>query len=548
MSHPTGAEDGFIVSESFCRRGALLELPTITGSWGSKTYPLNTYGTLDGKIYRPFPTIGSRIRDDGLVFAFRSYNPKYDALEMGSDRLSNPEEIDTIHDIKVYSTPGAYVYDIEIVSGKDESKQKPNTPTLLAEEAESYIGYTRNYYDGILESYYSFSKDKNSLVLSDKLTNLVVRALGDIPNARNLNNSGIIRRTIKKVPIDEYVIKIKAYYKRTLHKGSKIAGKHGNKGVICGFMKDEDRPVDMHGNVVDIIKYEKGIVARMNLGQVYEQYINAASRDLTKDITVACFNLYTYLKDNNPRYLTDDILNTCTNNLTIDFRNIIAKETIDFLWAKVLAYYEIVSPLMYKACMRIYNDDAGRLNHLEKIVRYGIYLTIPPDNDNINPDIYEKIEALIKPTYGRIHYTNLAGERVKTKVKVFVGHEQFIVLEKSDQQPMAVSSGPLQHHGLLSRSTKVNRNSHAGKVHPVKAVSETEGRMFANFLGMNVVNKMHLLANSPEAHRCLVQALMEAEKPSILPVLDLPLGSSRARLYVSSIFTGFGLEIKGAKL
>lgn len=504
MSHFATEQDGFAVSESFCKRGRLLELPVVVGSWGSKTYPLNLYG--DEYTYKPFPDIGDKIREDGLVLAFREYDPMYDALDMGVYRLTESNEVSATHDIKVYSTPGATVYDIEILSNIEEPKSKPNTPEAIAGQPNRYLAYTINYYNGILSVYDSI-KGKPETVISHKLNQLIVRALGDRPNSRKTSGGGIIRRTIKRVPLDEYNIKIRARYQRVLSLGSKIAGKHGNKGVICHIMKDKDRPIDIDGNIVDVICHQKGIAGRMNCGQIYEQWITAVSRDLSK-----------LVKE------------------TIE-KNINPEEVIN----KLMRYYSIIMPLTEKLLKKYTEEEM--YEHLLRIGRNGIYNIIPPDNDYIGPDIYEKILDFIVPVYDRIWYTDAVGRRVRTKTKVFVGIEQFLVLEKSDQQPMAVSSATLQPHGLLARSSKANRGAHPGKIHPIKNVSETEGRILANYTGGYTFAKFHLISNSPEAHAILVEWIMRSNAPTRLPELKLPMESGRPRRFITSVFTGFGVEI-----
>lgn len=230
LSIPSTIEDGFAVSESFCKRGALLELPTITGQWGKKYYPLNIYG--DDNHFKAYPDVGDKIRPDGLVFAIREYNDSFDALEMTTKSL---REVDMINDIRIYGHAGATVYDVTVESGIGESKAKPTTPIAMTKQSERYIGHIREYYNGIIESYETILRtiDKNPR-LSPRLNQLITRAYADQPNNPRYKNQtgGIIRRTYKMVQLDEYRVVIKAYKTLELNKGSKLSNNHGGSLIL----------------------------------------------------------------------------------------------------------------------------------------------------------------------------------------------------------------------------------------------------------------------------------------------------------------------------
>lgn len=229
LSLPCTIEDGYGISESLCKRGALLELPVVLGSWGRKTYPLNLYSD-NPLIYKPFPDIGDTIREDGLVFAFREYDNNFDALEMSNESLM---EVDMVHDIRVYGTPGAYVYDVTVESGIGESNFKQVTSPLMAVQPNNYIKQYSDYFSSILEIYDQvILKDRNAR-LEPKLMNLITRAYADKPNlVKNTTNiPGIIRRVYKGIPLDEFRVSIHAKKRVPLRMGAKISGFDGNRPI-----------------------------------------------------------------------------------------------------------------------------------------------------------------------------------------------------------------------------------------------------------------------------------------------------------------------------
>jgi len=79
------------------------------------------------------------------------------------------------------------------------------------------------------------------------------------------------------------VLKLAKVYiaqKRKLKVGDKIAGRHGNKGIISRVVRDEDMPFLEDGTPVDIVLNPLGVPSRMNLGQIYETVLGWAGQKL----------------------------------------------------------------------------------------------------------------------------------------------------------------------------------------------------------------------------------------------------------------------------
>ncbi len=68
--------------------------------------------------------------------------------------------------------------------------------------------------------------------------------------------------------------------KRKLRVGDKMAGRHGNKGIVARVVRDEDMPFLEDGSIVDIVLNPLGVPSRMNLGQIYETVLGWAGRNL----------------------------------------------------------------------------------------------------------------------------------------------------------------------------------------------------------------------------------------------------------------------------
>ena len=80
------------------------------------------------------------------------------------------------------------------------------------------------------------------------------------------------------------IVKVYLAIKRTIQPGDKMAGRHGNKGVISVVMPEEDMPYDEKGEPVDIVLNPLGVPSRMNVGQILETHLGAASKGLGEKI------------------------------------------------------------------------------------------------------------------------------------------------------------------------------------------------------------------------------------------------------------------------
>ncbi|MEX1221635.1 MAG: DNA-directed RNA polymerase subunit beta [Idiomarina sp.] len=76
------------------------------------------------------------------------------------------------------------------------------------------------------------------------------------------------------------IVKVYLAVRRRIQPGDKLAGRHGNKGVISTIVPVEDMPHDEHGNPVDIVLNPLGVPSRMNIGQILETHLGMAARGI----------------------------------------------------------------------------------------------------------------------------------------------------------------------------------------------------------------------------------------------------------------------------
>lgn len=89
------------------------------------------------------------------------------------------------------------------------------------------------------------------------------------------------------------IIKLAKVYiaqKRKLKVGDKMAGRHGNKGIVAKIVRDEDMPFLPDGSPVDIVLNPLGVPSRMNIGQIYETVLGWAGKKLGKKFATPIFD------------------------------------------------------------------------------------------------------------------------------------------------------------------------------------------------------------------------------------------------------------------
>jgi DNA-directed RNA polymerase subunit beta len=86
------------------------------------------------------------------------------------------------------------------------------------------------------------------------------------------------------------LVRVYIVQKRKIHEGDKMAGRHGNKGVVSRIMPEEDMPYLPDGTPVDVMLNPLGVPSRMNIGQVLELHLGMAARQLGIHVATPVFD------------------------------------------------------------------------------------------------------------------------------------------------------------------------------------------------------------------------------------------------------------------
>ncbi len=145
-----------------------------------------------------------------------------------------------------------------------------------------------------VEDYAHFSKGAWT---SDEYTNNLISELLHNFKIKLNDLQGVLRRHKFTISVgDELpkgVVKLAKIYiakKRKLKVGDKMAGRHGNKGIVARIVRDEELPFLEDGTPVDIVLNPLGVPSRMNIGQIYETVLAWAGQKLGETFATPIFD------------------------------------------------------------------------------------------------------------------------------------------------------------------------------------------------------------------------------------------------------------------
>ena len=132
---------------------------------------------------------------------------------------------------------------------------------------------------------------------TDKETNSLIKELLNNYNIKYREISGRFTRNKFALTVGDdlpsgivQMAKVYIAMKRKLRIGDKMAGRHGNKGIVSKIVRAEDMPFLADGTPVDIVLNPLGVPSRMNLGQIYETVLGWAGKKLNKRFKTPIFD------------------------------------------------------------------------------------------------------------------------------------------------------------------------------------------------------------------------------------------------------------------
>ena len=132
---------------------------------------------------------------------------------------------------------------------------------------------------------------------SDKDTNALIRDLINNYCITLKNEAAVCKREMDQIKVGDnlpngvmQIAKVYVAKKRKITVGDKMAGRHGNKGIVAKIVRREDMPFLDDGTPVDIVLNPLGVPSRMNLGQIYETVLGWAGSKLGVKFSTPIFD------------------------------------------------------------------------------------------------------------------------------------------------------------------------------------------------------------------------------------------------------------------
>ncbi len=126
-------------------------------------------------------------------------------------------------------------------------------------------------------------------------------------------------------------VRIYIAQKRKIQVGDKMAGRHGNKGVVSRVLPVEDMPFLPNGRPLDIVLNPLGVPSRMNIGQVLEIHLSLAAKVLGFNVSTPVFDGANENDILDTLALANDYVNTPLDEFEKKYKDILAPEVMKFL-------------------------------------------------------------------------------------------------------------------------------------------------------------------------------------------------------------------------
>ena len=330
-------------------------------------------------------------RDPRSIKAYESEKAKFDLEHQDKLLMLDREEM-----LKLISLLSSNELDKGAEVGENKYKKGDKIPGDILKDVNRFAlnSLTKSYTKAVQDEY---TKIKNYSLEQKKELKIVHEEKLQILDKDDILPSGVTK-----------VVKVYVATKRKLKVGDKMAGRHGNKGIVSNIVPEVDMPYEQDGTQVEIILNPLGVPSRMNIGQILEVHLGLLGKNLGNQI--------------------EDIFESKTKDFIKDLRTKMVEiaDTAKFMNAK-----EFVSKL----------NDEELINYARDWSKGVKFAT--PIFEAVNADEFAKLFALAKTdTDGKtVLFDGRTGEQIKERVNV--GYMYVLKLHHLvDEKMHARSTGP----------------------------------------------------------------------------------------------------------
>ncbi len=521
-SFPETIEDAFIISESAAKKLTTQQVEQIVINCRMDRRPLNLNGNHHEDKF--LPDIGSYVRDDGALCAFRPVHWTTCVADSDPEALREPLPL---QDDIIYIEPGSKIVDITF----NINRAKLNN---CYEQARMYEQNNSRCWEDIYNTYMKF---KGKYLLTPKMSTLVTtaiyRMIAQGSHVPSLEHE--FRKVMKNFDIEgagghlvDFMQAVVTYtVPRMVSNGSKLTDMAGAKGVVGRIYPDDAMPVDGYGIRADIWVDMNSPVSRNNPGQLYETGINRISEFVRRE-TERVYEI----------------------------------KGLDSAFETLMDWYHDVNPNYEKLIRETDVSSKDRKQTVEDAIKYSPRIWIPPFLQNLTPSEDDFWNALVNinkwaEKWGvkstPIRYKSLQGDgtwkEFVTESHFAIGSKYVLHLHKI---PEIFAPGPaaVNHIGIPTKST------FEAKHFPVTTnpyrYGEDELRVMAMDTDIReVVRFQNLLSNSPTGVTKTIQTILLSPHPTRVKRIPISNGELLRTSAVLNLFHNvtatLGIQTKSTK-
>lgn len=484
MSDPSTEEDGIIVYEHYAKEQLCCTFKHERKfGWKDDEYiPVMCYGTPENP--RPFPERGERVRDDGVVMAFRK---RTQGMALSTLTKKALREVDYNNDLLFrVNSLDCEVVGIEVLSDRIKNAANNRRSEYVDQEHTKILSmYEKQANNFNLEIIYWYEgklrRGNDELEITHALNRFITYAYQNYtidPSKRPETSINKLRRRIKLMQIDDWFVNITL---RERVKGKvrfKLSGLNGDKGIIVQIRPSEEAPTYSDGTRADICINNTPAFRRQIYSMLTTSAINFVNMKEHKIVT----ELY-------------------------------QQDKVEEAYNRLLTFYETVSPEFAELCRNVHCMDEYKREHVEHVVANVIQVHIRSDNQHHGAGIVRRLMEVYDHKPERVTFVNSLGERVTSEFPIVITSLYYLLLDKFGTD---ASSQALPKRNIFGYPSNLNElDKYAGYQREVlnRNMGEAEATLQHTQRGPEEVIKQLALGYSAECQTKVVKSLLRADDP-----------------------------------
>lgn len=390
-------EDAMVLRKKWAKGYTTLHHNAVSASCNTNELFTNIYGDINSHKF--CPDIGEKIANNKLL-AIRKINTKNMYFDLSKQNMMKINY--NSDDVKIAS---GTVVDIDIYCNS-------SMETIEKTENHQLIYYYKNqqrYYTEIKKTLGKIIK-RNPLGYTDELSRMYDRAY-ELTSGKKI--------TVDKSEFENLHLVFHIVEEHSIHEGSKLAGRYGDKGVVSVVWDDEYMPKDEYGNPMDVILSMIGPINRLNGGQFDEHFLGFYNENVVRVIS----------KMTSIKQQTKYILN----------------------------YLRLASPNDYKVLKDMWNKSTALeiQEDIRDTIENGLHITQAPFWDNLS-----FLDAMrLQQSYKFPRYNCTYNNGIKMNKPIMIGDRYWYCLKHTPKSKVSArSTGMLNQLNMPDKSKDFKKN------------------------------------------------------------------------------------------